>query len=473
MRKSGYKTIFYSYIIFFLVLFCLALTAIGIFLSLISVQHPNGKNIRSDWPQNFTESFTEQIVFVNNKPQIKQLGLEKLRENQLWIQILNSDGDRVYGFSEPKNHKNHYSNSELLELTKKNTPNSDAVYMGTIKNNEDDFIYIIHFPLNISKVTMFFDGTKFIGGKSIVFSIIGIIFLIVLISGIVYGYWVTKFISRITSAVSDITKRTYLPIKAKGTFADVYDSMNTLNEEIHISDEIQKRTDIIREEWISNITHDLKTPLSPIKGYAELLAYNDNILSYEQVQRYASIMLKNIEYTNTLINDLKLTYQLENGMIPFNKQDNNLIRFLKELAIDILNYPEYEANIIEFDSNIDSIKFTFDSTLLKRAFSNLIINAFVHGNQDTKVFFNIMVDDKINIAILDNGRGMTEDEVSNLFSRYYRGTNTEQKTEGTGLGLAITKQIIELHGGTISVKSTLSLGTTFHISFPINSIKVK
>lgn len=102
MRKSGYRTILYSYIIFFLVLFCLALTAIGIFLSLINVQHPNGKSICSDWPQNFMESFTEQIIFIDNKPQIKQSGLEKLRENQLWIQILDSYGNRVYGFSEPK-----------------------------------------------------------------------------------------------------------------------------------------------------------------------------------------------------------------------------------------------------------------------------------------------------------------------------------------------------------------------------------
>lgn len=109
-----------------------------------------------------------------------------------------------------------------MELVNKDTSNDDTVYLGTIKNNEDEFIYIIHFPLNISKVTMFFDGTKFIGGKSIVFSIIGIIFLIVLISGIAYGYWVTKFISRITSAVRDIAKRIYLPIKVKGAFADVY-----------------------------------------------------------------------------------------------------------------------------------------------------------------------------------------------------------------------------------------------------------
>ncbi|WP_413894745.1 hypothetical protein [Clostridioides sp. ZZV14-6105] len=88
MRKSGYKTIFYSYIIFFLVLFCLALTAIGILLSLINVQHPNGKSIRSDWPQNFMESFTEQIIFINNKPQIKQSDILSYEQVQKYASIM-------------------------------------------------------------------------------------------------------------------------------------------------------------------------------------------------------------------------------------------------------------------------------------------------------------------------------------------------------------------------------------------------
>lgn len=132
-----------------------------------------------------------------------------------------------------------------------------------------------------------------------------------MVSGIAYGYWVTKCISNITSAVSDISKRSYLPVNIKGVFADIYNSLNILNEEIHKSDEIQNKTDIMREEWISNITHDLKTPLSPIKGYAELLTDSSTNYSPEKVYKYASIMLKNIEYTNTLINDLKLTYQLK------------------------------------------------------------------------------------------------------------------------------------------------------------------
>lgn len=467
MHKSSYKTILHSYLIFFIIFLCLILIVIGIFLSLITTEHPNGKYVRSDWPKKFTENFNEQIVFIDKKPQIKQSGLEKLQENQLWLQILDSNGNRVYGFSEPEDHKNYYSKFELLALVDQNSSSNGTVYFNTIKNNKNDYLYIIYFPLNVSKVNMFFDGTKFRGGKSIIFSIIGIIFLIILISGIVYGYWVTKCISNITSAVSDVAKRSYLPINIKGVFADVYDSLNILNEEIHRSDNIQKKTDIMREEWISNITHDLKTPLSPIKGYAELLTDNSITHSSEKVHKYASIMLKNIEYTNTLINDLKLTYKLKNGIIPLNKKNDDLVRFLKELSIDILNYPEYESNIVEFKSDIDTINFVFDYTLLKRAFSNLIINAFTYGNKDTKVCVHITLNENIEIIISDNGKGMSREEVSNLFNRYYRGTNTNRRIEGTGLGLAITKQIIEVHGGDISVESTLGLGSSFHIFFPI------
>ncbi|HBG0675406.1 TPA: ATP-binding protein, partial [Clostridioides difficile] len=162
-----------------------------------------------------------------------------------------------------------------------------------------------------------------------------------------------------------------------------------------------------------------------------------------------------------------LTYQLKNGIIPLNKNNYDLVRFLKELSIDILNYPEYESKIVEFKSNIDNINFDFDCTLLKRAFSNLIVNAFTYGYKNTKVCVHITLNERIEIIISDNGKGMSREEASNLFNRYYRGSNTKQKIEGTGLGLAITKQIIEVHGGNISVESIPGLGSSFYITFPI------
>ena len=221
----------------------------------------------------------------------------------------------------------------------------------------------------------------------------------------------------------------------------------------------------MREEWISNITHDLKTPLSPIKGYAEIIQETGG-KSQEQNRRYAGIMLKNVSYMETLIDDLKLTYQLENGMIPVNREEKNIVRFLKELAIDILNTPEYENRTIHFESTEETVLLSFDQTLFTRAFRNLIINAFVHGDEHTEVTLSLLHgNSSLKICVADNGKGMETETIEHLFDRYYRGTNTDQKPEGSGLGLAIAKGIIEIHGGTISVSSVPTVGTTFQIEF--------
>ena len=182
-------------------------------------------------------------------------------------------------------------------------------------------------------------------------------------------------------------------------------------------------------------------------------------------------MLKNAAYMENLIDDLKLTWQLENDMLPINRQEQNIVRFLRELSIDILNRPKYEERTIAFQcsENItdETAIFSFDKKLFTRTFQNLIINAFVHGGKDTEVTVQISVSDCwLNINLSDNGIGMSAEETDQLFDRYYRGTNTESKSEGTGLGLAIAKSIIELHGGTISVTSSPGAGTAFLIRFP-------
>lgn len=178
-------------------------------------------------------------------------------------------------------------------------------------------------------------------------------------------------------------------------------------------------------------------------------------------------MLKNVTYMETLIHDLKLTYQLKNGMIPFKRQEKNIIRFLKELVIDILNNPTYEDRSIHFETDVENILFSFDETLFTRLFQNLIINAFVHGNENTEVTLQITsLDTVLQIFVTDNGRGIASEEIDLLFQRYYRGTKTKQKSERTGLGLAIAKNIVELHGGTISVNSVKDVETTFQLQFP-------
>lgn len=285
------------------------------------------------------------------------------------------------------------------------------------------------------------------------------------ISGVLYGVFSTKAIKRLMTSIQEISVRSYLPVKEQGVFHELYDSLNTLDAEIRISDHLRTQTEKTREDWIANITHDLKTPLSPIRGYAEILQETDGG-NREHRRHYADVMLKNISYMEKLIEDLKLTYQIENNMLPIHREDKNIVRFLKELVIDILNMPEYEARSIHFESEDETVIFPFDQILFTRAFRNLIINAFVHGEEHTEVTVSILASQAaLEIKVADNGKGMSEDVVRHLFDRYYRGTNTEQKPEGTGLGLAIAKGIIDLHGGMISVSSIPAVGTAFQIEF--------
>lgn len=116
------------------------------------------------------------------------------------------------------------------------------------------------------------------------------------------------------------------------------------------------------------------------------------------------------------------------------------------------------------------IQSAFDPDLFRRAIGNLVINALVHNPSDTKVTVSVAAENEygVCISIRDNGAGMSDADQTELFTRYYRGTNTKDKPEGSGLGLAIAKQIVALHGGNIAVKSEPGEGTEFRVCLSAN-----
>ena len=469
MKKSGYRTIYHIYLIFFLSLLGALIAAIVVFCLLITVRTPDGSAMRSDWPKNFTGDFGTQIFFGGDQVQVRQKGIELLQKYDIGVQILNPSGHEIFSYHKPEQAVDVYSDAALLKLYQTGGSEEGKItsFIGTVTDKGKDYLYILFFPVKISKITMYLNTAGFAGGKTIISLIFGILFLAVLVFGCIYGFWTTRVMGRMTASIRKIATRSYLPIQEQGSFRDVYAGLNVLDAEIRESDGMRSETERLRREWIANITHDLKTPLSPIKGYAEILR-EQGPENGEQCKRYAQVMLKNVSYMEELIDDLKLTYQLENGMLPPARQEHNFVRFIKELVIDILNNPEYESRVIHLETMTETVLFSFDQTLMTRAFQNLIVNAFVHGGEDTEITLQTSVFDKIlQVVVSDNGKGMTQEEMELLFQRYYRGNNTEHKPEGTGLGLAITKSIIELHGGTISVSSIVGAGTAFQIHFPI------
>lgn len=468
MKKSGYRTTFHIYFLFFLTLLGIVTISCGLFFMVITARKSDGSFVKSNWPVRFTENFKKEIIFEGGKPHINESAMEELEKEDIGLQILDDQGNELYSYKRTSEMNSSYSNTELLQLYRNGSlkDKKSTSFIGEISYKGSDYLYILHFPMKITKTTMYLSGESFTQGKSVILIFMITFLVVIILAGIIYGFRTTRTMDRLSKAIEDISKRSYLPVYKQGAFNDIYKSLNELDGEIKVSDKLQKETETLRKEWIANITHDLKTPLSPIKGYAEILS-EEGPKTEEQCRRYSKIMVKNVSYMETLINDLKLTYQLDGGMVPFNPEEKNIVRFLKEVVIDILNNPEYEQRCIDFNSSSEEIPVSFDNTLLTRAFNNLIINAFVHGDKNTEVEINIStIENSVKITVGDNGKGMTQAEEEKLFDRYYRGMDTKQKPEGTGLGLAITKGIIELHRGNISVSSVINSGTVFEIILP-------
>ena len=452
----------------FLVLVVLFIGAgIGLFYILFSIPEPEGLSLAT-WPNRFTDNFSIWMKNDKGTLQIEDIGLERLDEYDLWLQVIDETGQEVFSHNKPENFLAKYTASELMAFSTSDYEDGNTVFVSSFEEDGQTWNYLIGFPYDVGKYMLYYNG-EVVGRLKPVFtlSLFGVIFAGSALF-LIYGIWLTRQTGKIAKGIGNISRRVYKTIPEKGTFGSVYMALNKMNEEIRHSDQIKEETDRVRREWITNITHDLKTPLSPVKGYAELLADGTDV-DTKTAQEYGAIILKNVDYAEKLMNDLKLTYQLESGAFPFHPQQVRLVRYLKELVIDIANDPAFSNRDIEFACDLPEFTVSIDPDLFHRAISNLVINALVHNPPTTKVIVSVLKEkENIYISVRDNGIGISEAEQAELFTRYYRGTNTKEKTEGSGLGLAIAKQIIVLHGGEIAVKSKIGEGTEFSIRLPVN-----
>ncbi|MGE7093853.1 sensor histidine kinase [Lysinibacillus sp. NPDC048646] len=237
-------------------------------------------------------------------------------------------------------------------------------------------------------------------------------------------------------------------------FQPVDESLNHLSDRLASNERQIKQSEQLREEWITGLSHDLKTPLSSIYGYSAMLASGEYEWTNDEMRAFAKTMQEKATYMDALIQDLTYTYQLKNKAIKLEKVSLTLNSWLLQFADN-----QVCVNVFG-DVLLDA-----DELLLKRVLDNLITNAKKYTPNDTKVRVEAQnTSEGVMLTIADQGPGIPQKELDNLFERYYRGTNTTDDTTGTGLGLAITKQLIDLHNGTIRVNSD-ARGTVFVVKF--------
>lgn len=250
----------------------------------------------------------------------------------------------------------------------------------------------------------------------------------------------------------------------------IYD-FNKMAETLKQAEKTKNEYEENRKALIANISHDLKTPITSINGYIEALV-DGVVTSPDKVNSYLKIIHSNTTYINNLIDDLFLFSKLDMQKLEFNYENVKIKPFMTDL-MEEFEFVLKEENIeFRFKDNLSKdLELSIDRKRIYQVIRNVIGNAVKYINQEKPIIeVELRDDDKfIQIKVKDNGPGIPEDKLSNIFNRFYR-IDTERTKDfmSTGLGLAIAKEMIEAHGGSIYAESKIGEGSTFTIQLPIN-----
>ena len=262
-------------------------------------------------------------------------------------------------------------------------------------------------------------------------------------------------------------KRKQLILQAKA--ARVINSKNKLIGIVTIFRDITKEKEIdkMKTELVSMVAHELRSPLTSIAGFSELLL--DTGVTREQSKEYAEIILKESNRLGDLINKFLDISRIESGKSQIHKTNvsiDQIIESILEMNMYLAERKGMHVNI-EIPENISSV--VVDREMIGEVILNLFSNAVKYSPLNKSI--SITLQDEENeqiVSIADKGYGISEESLSKVFDKFYRVTDNEkiQEINGSGLGLSLVKEIIELHNGSIWVKSEINRGSTFSFSIP-------
>ncbi|GIO96018.1 hypothetical protein J14TS5_11040 [Paenibacillus lautus] len=252
-------------------------------------------------------------------------------------------------------------------------------------------------------------------------------------------------------------------------YQEVLEHLQSLRVKLQANEIERSQIEEAKQEWIAGISHDLKTPLTYIKGYSALLLNEQYEWSKEEAISFIREMDDKGKHMEELIQDLSLVTQLNraDGALPLQKTNQDIVEFTKRVVADISNNPQASCYHLHFQTDSSAIYVDFDSKFMQRILQNMMMNSILHNPDHTDIYVQIAdTGEHAVIHIKDNGVGMPAHMVEHLFQQYYRGTTTDSTSEGTGLGMAIVYKLVQVHDGTISVESEPSQGTSFTIRLP-------
>lgn len=280
-----------------------------------------------------------------------------------------------------------------------------------------------------------------------------------------------RYIDRISAAMQNISEgdlNTTVDVIGDDEFSGMAANLNKMVEDIRELMDKERESERTKNELITNVAHDLRTPLTSIIGYLELLS-GPAQMPPEMQKKYIDITYTKAKRLEKLIEDLFGFTKLNYGKISMKVSKVDIIKLLSQLLEEF--YPNFEEKNLSYElqSNVPAKVISADGNLLARLFENLVGNAIKYGADGKRILVRVHATEQIvTVSVTNYGYVIPKDELPMIFDKFYRVEQSRStNTGGTGLGLAIAKNIVDMHGGTIGVTSDLN-GTVFTVRLLVN-----
>ena len=422
-----------------------------------------------EWTKTRTiKNLSKDILVTENDTSLyDKLDKVSYKEN-VCIELTNSNGDNLYSSygnncrlrsrTIKRNFINSNKESKTYNLVNNFTKEKSIMSATKLSNNLYIFISTSLIPL---------DSTINIIEQQLI-----VVSIVVLLLSIVVAYFISK---RLSLPIIKISKAAKLISKGKlktkfETTSDIKELVDLTNALNDMKDELSK-TEELQKDLMANVSHDLKTPLTMIKAYAELIL-DININDKEKCKNNLTIIIEEVNRLNELVNDILALTKVENDLDKLDISSFDLIKLIEKIVKQHNIYVIKDGYSIEFiHNNIKELMIYADKKKIEQVIYNLLNNALNYTGEDKKVIIKVVEDDKdYTIMVIDSGKGIDKKEIDHIFDRYYRSKkNHKRYVYGTGLGLSIVKNILLLHNFDYGVTSKKNKGTTFYFKIKKDS----
>lgn len=261
-------------------------------------------------------------------------------------------------------------------------------------------------------------------------------------------------INRLSRSIKEVAKGNYdIQLEDHGA-----DQISQLTSDFNLMTNALKRNEYLSKEFVRNFSHELKTPITSIKGFAELICDND--LSMEEIKTYTKIISDEADRLLNTSQQILLLSRLDSTNTFPLEDIYNLDSQIRKIIL--LLQPQWQAKSLELEVDLDNVLVKANEEILYFVWTNLISNAVKYSRNDGSISVSLHVNDKIVFEVKDTGIGMSDEDRSQIFQMFYTG-NKARDSKNSGLGLTIVKTIVEKFKGSITCESTENVGSIFRV----------